>query len=217
MKYCKHCSIELNEINRSGPRLSCKPCRSKEVIKYEARDIEKRRARMRNWTRKSGKVKEYPCETCQKLCFKKYVRAFCSDECRFMAYVDVTKNCWIWIGAKNRRGYGKLCFKTSKNDTAHRVSYKLFKGPIIDNKFVCHTCDNPSCVKPSHLWLGTTQLNKKDQIDKDRGGRKLKASDILQIRNLYENNIGSNTIAKQYNVNCSTITNIVKRRTWKHI
>lgn len=221
-KTCKVCDVILNENNVSKAaatiyRRICKPCRSKSVVKYQKNNSEKRRVYANKYARSTGRVIQYPCITCSTPCYKKYAKAFCSDKCRFMSYVNITDSCWIWTASKNRSGYGKTSFQGNLNDVAHRVSYKLFIGPIEEKMFVCHTCDNPSCVKPGHLWLGTTQDNKKDQLSKDRGGIKLKTSDVLEIRKLYANDIGSNTIAKLFNVTCGTISSIVKRRVWKHV
>jgi hypothetical protein len=220
-KPCKKCNVMLDENNAAkipnGYRRICKSCRSKQVIEYQKNNRSKRRAYANQYARKVGKVKQYPCMTCNELCYKKYAHAFCSDKCRFMHYVKITSSCWFWIGTKNRRGYGKMCFQGNTTTPAHRVSYQLFKGKIEGNLLVCHTCDVPSCVNPDHLWLGTTQDNKKDQIIKGRIGKKLNEKDVLEIRKLYDNSIGSNTIAKLFNVTCGTISSIVKRRVWKHI
>lgn len=207
-------------VSRAAPtkwRAVCKPCRNKDVARYQKENAVQRRLYVNKHLRLIGKVKQYPCLTCTTLCYKKYAKAFCSDKCRFMWYVKITDTCWLWTGAKNRSGYGHLCFGDEKSTFAHRVSYKLFKGPITDNLFVCHSCDNTSCVNPDHLWLGTTQDNKKDQISKGRGGIILKPRDVLLIRKLYDKTVGSATIARIFNVSCSTITNIAKRRIWKHI
>lgn len=216
-KLCKYCEIILNEANKCGRRLCCKPCRSKKVIADEKKNPEKRRARINSWARKIGKVKEYPCEICLKPCIKKYSKAFCSDKCRFFSHVEVTAQCWFWTSAKNIRGYGQTNYKEYKKIGAHRLSYILFIGPIEDDKFVCHSCDNPSCVRPSHLWLGTTQDNKEDQIKKGRSGIKLTKADVIQIRKLYDQGVGSQKIAYMFSVTCGTISNIAKRRIWKHI
>ena len=83
--------------------------------------------------------------------------------------------CWEWIGARDRHGYGRyycrLKYKSigKKNHTlAHRFSWEHFKGQIPLNLFVCHKCDNPPCVNPEHLFLGTTQDNTRDCINKGR-------------------------------------------------
>lgn len=219
---CKNCEISLtvDNVSMATPkkfRAICKSCRSKAVMTYQKSIPEKRRAYATQFARSSGRVRQYPCITCSALCYKVYAKAFCSPMCRFMSYVTKTDGCWLWIGCKNRRGYGKICFEGNIHATAHRVSYQLFKGPIVDDLYVCHTCDNPSCVNPEHLWLGTTQDNKVDQLKKDRGGVKLKADNVLEIRKMYSEGVGSVAISRIFDVACSTISNIAKRRVWKHI
>jgi len=180
---------------------------------------------MREYVRKIGRVKEYPCEYCGKLCYKKYAKAFCSDKCRFMSYVDVSGDCWLWKAGKNKSGYGKFSYKRVKSVPAHRVSYMLFVGDIPENKCVCHVCDNPSCVKPIHLWIGTTQENTADMILKGRSlfgekhnKAKLSCDDILYIRELNKiKKYNQLEIAKMFNVTSGHINNIVKNRVWRKV
>jgi HNH endonuclease len=75
--------------------------------------------------------------------------------------------CWEWSGARDRYGYGKL-----RRDTvywkAHRLAWTLEHGPIPDGMYVCHHCDNPPCVNPAHLFLGTSRDNQLDRVAKGR-------------------------------------------------
>lgn len=82
--------------------------------------------------------------------------------------VLVTENgCWEWQGQKSREGYGR--FRVRGQSLAHRISYCLFKGPLLSSKmFVCHKCDNPPCINPSHLFLGSQKDNMKDCAQKKR-------------------------------------------------
>ena len=75
--------------------------------------------------------------------------------------------CWEWNGELDKDGYGKI-YAFSKRVSAHRFSYEIFNGIIEPEMFVCHSCDNPCCVNPDHLWLGTTQENTQDSVNKGR-------------------------------------------------
>lgn len=172
---------------------------------------------MRDYIRKVGIVQEYPCETCNIPCYKKYDRAFCSDMCRFMAYVDKQESCWIWKGFTNRKGYGRFSFRHNKSATAHRVSYEVFKGPIENNLFVCHQCDNPSCVNPDHLWLGTHLENMIDMIEKGRQSSKMTPKKVIEIRKLWDNGISHAKLQELFGVTSGTISSIIHRRIWKHV
>jgi hypothetical protein len=88
---------------------------------------------------------------------------------RFWGKVRKSKDCWEWIGARCRAGYGSLGLSRSrKRISAHRFSWELHHGPIPESLFVCHHCDNPRCVRPDHLFLGTRTDNTWDAIRKGR-------------------------------------------------
>lgn len=141
----------------------------------------------------------------------------------FWKLVDKTlspNGCWIWTGCKDNRGYGvfRLDGKTQK---CHRIS-KL--GNTITKLFVCHTCDNPSCVRPDHLFLGNHNDNMKDRDIKGRtlkgefnAGSKLTEQQVLEIRNTEFGYLLIDQLATKYNVNPETIRRILKRKSWKHI
>ncbi len=107
---------------------------------------------------------------------------FCSLKChrestvrpledRFWESVDKSGECWLWIKATDRDGYGVTSTKNKKQVRAHRVSWEIHFGPIPDGLCVLHNCpggDNPTCVRPSHLWLGTNDQNMADRKAKGR-------------------------------------------------
>ena len=97
-----------------------------------------------------------------------------SREERFWAKVEKTDWCWIWTGARSQFGYGNLT-TNGKQENAHRVSWEIHFGPIPDGMRVLHACDNPPCVRPFHLFLGTQKDNNRDRETKGRGNHPTKA------------------------------------------
>ena len=97
-----------------------------------------------------------------------------SVEDRFWAKVDKTGDCWLWTASvfRERYGYGKFQAGENRANTrvvyAHRYSWELVNGPVPDGLFVCHHCDNPPCVNPAHLFVGTHQDNVDDMMSKGR-------------------------------------------------
>ena len=97
---------------------------------------------------------------------------------RFLSKVEFTGTCWIWRGSNRGKGYGNI-WANRLSKVATRVSWELFKGVIPNGLLVCHTCDNPPCVNPDHLFLGTQQDNMNDKVKKGRQFRRSKKMDKL--------------------------------------
>lgn len=90
------------------------------------------------------------------------------NEDAFWQRVEKTDYCWIWTSHRNYLGYG-MAWLAQKQYRAHRISWVLANGKSITRKdLVCHSCDNPSCVNPEHLWLGDYKSNTRDSINKGR-------------------------------------------------
>jgi hypothetical protein len=83
--------------------------------------------------------------------------------------------CWHWVGVRSDFGYGRMTYE-GRTQAAHRLSYRAFVGEIPDGFSVLHRCDNPSCINPDHLWLGTYADNRRDCQDKGRWRLKNKKS-----------------------------------------
>ena len=89
-------------------------------------------------------------------------------EQRFLANIIKHENdCWEWRGQIDKHGYGRIK-RHSKSILAHRLSYELNKAIIPKNKMICHTCDNPKCVNPEHLYVGDAKTNRQDCINRNR-------------------------------------------------
>jgi hypothetical protein len=132
--------------------------------------------------------------------------------------------CLEWQGARDRSGYGTL--RAGKRDhKAHRLAYERAFGPITNGRFVCHTCDNPPCCEPSHLFLGTSQDNIDDRQSKGRGasGERMAAAKVndhavRQIRRLVsEDGHTQQAVAEMFGIDQTTVSKIVLRVSWKHV
>lgn len=149
---------------------------------------------------------------------------------RFWSYVDKGPVCWTWKAGRFARGYGQFRVGTRKV-RAHRFVYEIEAGPIPEGMFVCHHCDNPLCVRPSHLFLGTAADN---AADRDRKGRyrhpgpaaasrpgeknpaaKLTLHAVKLVRGLSRQGYSNRRLAKIFNMGASQIGNIVRGDSWK--
>ena len=145
---------------------------------------------------------------------------------RFVQKIDFNshpRGCWIWTGAKCPAGYGFIKRKDGAQLKAHRVSYEFTFGPIANGMFVCHRCDNPSCVRPSHLFMGSAQDNMTDMVAKGRAARncgerngsaKLTRSQVEMIRG---RNDSHERLAARFSVSATAIGLIKRRQRWAHL
>lgn len=159
-------------------------------------------------------------------------RRFCNNACQFseeMKHARFLKNydedengCWITRLEKNKNGYGIIVI----NKTvwiASRLSYYLHFGPIPDKMFICHHCDNPSCINPDHLYCGTPKKNMEDKVKRGRqhrpigetnGMAKLTSEQALNILNDKRDN---SIIAEELNVSEACIRSVKTGARWKSV
>jgi hypothetical protein len=146
---------------------------------------------------------------------------------RFLAKIKKTDCCWEWIGPKRPNGYGQIQEGGvgSRNISAHRLSYEMHKGPIPDGLVVMHSCDNPSCVNPDHLSVGTYRENTADMIAKGRkrtvaplgtSNGKAKLNDEL-VRYIRQSEKNAASIARELNLSGNCIRGVKSGRTWSHV
>lgn len=152
-----------------------------------------------------------------------------SLEERFWSRVDKTGSCWLWVGARNPQGYGKVFIQGSQYMATHRAAWTLENGPIPKGLSVLHKCDTPSCVRPSHLFTGTQSDNMRDCRSKGRirfpdnrgekyGAAKLTDQQVGQIRALCKASILTHEqIAKRFNVSRTHVSAISRRAFWRHV
>ncbi len=148
-----------------------------------------------------------------------------SAEERFAKSVVKTDGCWLWKASKDKNGYGIFRGELAgvMFTRAHRFSYALHTGDLLVNMHALHTCDNPSCVNPDHLFSGTNADNMRDKVQKGRSRAPVGEQNghaILterQVRRILKDPRPYAEIAAQYNVAASTIGSIKQRYSWKHI
>lgn len=132
-------------------------------------------------------------------------------------------DCWLWTGLVSSKGYGKVTVGAAVY--AHRLAYELAHGPIPAGMFVCHRCDNPRCVKPAHLFLGTLEDNVADMVAKGRQARgsrnhiaKLTEPLVAELRKRHAaGGVTYAGLAKTLGLDPETVRTAVTRRSWKHV
>lgn len=162
-----------------------------------------------------------------------------TTEERFWEKVSKTNTCWIWTGAKRNKGYGAFVYVKNNNvvqGRAHRYSYELHFGEIPNGAFVLHKCDNPACVNPEHLFIGSNQDNVDDMMNKGRhvrggtyqtgmyqkgeGHHSAKLTDelVLKMRRDYKSGRFSfSKLSLKYGIAIGHVFRIVNYKAWKHV
>lgn len=139
---------------------------------------------------------------------------------RFWDKVSVEPNtgCWLWLAQIDKDGYGKFKLNSRTLVAAHRVSYGGLVAPIPDGCFVCHKCDNPPCVNPDHLFVGTVKDNVRDMFSKGRGKRnpptKITATDAASIRKDFAGGAMKADLTNQFGISRAHLNGILAGRKW---
>jgi hypothetical protein len=150
---------------------------------------------------------------------------------RFWSKVQIQWECWLWTGCHNSGGYGQFMIGSRTDgsrrvEKAHRVAWTLVFGPIPEAMCICHHCDNPSCVRPSHLFLGTHRDNILDMHSKGRheGGAhrgqkhhnvKLTLADVQELRRRYASGgVSQARLGKEFGICQAHVGRIVRGERW---
>lgn len=146
-------------------------------------------------------------------------------EKRFWVKADKSGDCWEWTGTKMKSGYGRLAVARCVMHLAHRVAWELAnRRAVPENLRVLHECDNPSCVNPDHLFVGTAKDNTQDMLRKMRhahgerhGQATLTAEIVLEARRLFVDGMTVAAIGRKLGLRHGTVSKVVHRQRWVHI
>lgn len=146
---------------------------------------------------------------------------------RFWAKVDKRgpDDCWEWTANRTTSGYGRIKVSSYKTEGAHRLSYYFANGEDPGDMLVCHTCDNPACVNPAHLFIGTAKDNAHDKMRKgrDRNGdnagaanpnAKINEADAAQIIRAIQSGQTNTAIAERFAISHSMVSRIRAGKSW---
>ena len=218
---CEHCSKSFHRKASKKARFCSRVCLSLARSSEQTCLICGRlfRVDMNVVKRGSGKF-------CSRDCHNAHKRT--PAETRFAANVSKTPTatgCILWQGTILSTGYGVITEHRIPVG-AHRYAYKLAYGPFDESLCVCHKCDNPPCVNPEHLFLGTDKDNALDKVAKGRsnnprgervGGAILKEEQVIQIRNRRASGERLCDLAAEFGITRSNCWSLVHRKSWKHI
>ena len=141
---------------------------------------------------------------------------------RFESQVLINDGCWLWDGSLNQDGYGHM-WNGKSCECTHRISWKLYHGPIPKGMSVLHNCHVRACCNPFHLHLDTQLKNVQECVEAGRRNSprgekhpraKLTAPQVLEIRHLATLGWSYRQLAAKFNVNCGTISSILSRKNW---
>lgn len=147
---------------------------------------------------------------------------------RIFQRVKKSPTCWEWLGAKTRYGHGRIKVE-GKLHSPHRLIYEHYNGSLLAGIMVCHRCDNPACVRPSHLFAGNHSDNMKDCAVKGRlgvqrdpsavQGEKRSTSKLTDdaVREIRRSSLPVKQLARKFGVHHSIVQKVIKRQRWAHV
>lgn len=140
-----------------------------------------------------------------------------NDEQRLLTYGwDITNDgCWEIKSSRTIHGYGRVRNSSNKQEITSRMAYRVWVGPIPDGMLVLHSCDNPPCINPEHLRIGTHFENSMDRSYRGRTGSRLSREDVIEIRRRLDNGETLVELGADYGVHFATISAIKTGITWK--
>jgi len=140
--------------------------------------------------------------------------------------IDDETGCWEWTGTMMGGGYGQMSVN-NRNEGAHRISYRLHNGEIPEGAFICHTCHNPPCVNPDHLYAGDAASNAQDAIENgdwpeirgsDTGNSELTEDDVREMRGRYaDGEVTYEDLKREYDVSLGTVSRAIRGIDWEHV
>lgn len=160
---------------------------------------------------------------CGRVCFHANRSSGWRD--KFHTRINKSGDCWEWTAGVTPDGYGKMRIE-GVDRLAHRIAWEEFVGPIPDELWVLHRCDNPPCCNPDHLWLGTHLDNMQDMARKGRSGiyrgeqlwsAKLTEECVRSIRRMHASGVSKGTLCGHFGVGRSAISLIVRNKRWVHV
>jgi hypothetical protein len=206
MRTCGRCKRTNLDIEMLHKKSKCKECAKQE------------------YKEKNG----HSCGNCGTKCLKR--SKYCSVRCALLGNVDKKENgCWEWKGGRTGDGYGAIVErKTRKQFSTHRKSYEEFKGEVIKGYCVCHSCDNPLCCNPEHLFLGTPGDNTRDSVKKGRarclrqnGSKnpmaKLNEDLVKEIKRLFSDGWMTRDVESLLNIHHKRLEDIKYNKRWRHV
>lgn len=217
MRTCRKCNKTKTKEFFYTYSSWCKKCHNNNSNEWRKKNPEKRKEILKRY-KESYFIKK--CKICSSDFIQNSQSKVCSLKCRILDDIKIKLDtgCWEWI--KGYSGmYGKVRIKY-KTMLAHRASYIAFKGQIPEKMLVCHKCDNPKCVNPEHLFLGTQKDNINDAIKKGRVNYKginnrfckLSENQIEEIIKLKEEGFTYQRLSKIFNCTITHIWNVIKKK-----